>query len=141
MILDAASQQIRTTVSEMNARYGGTVFNEWAILLFREGAARILAYNGPRREDFQKRFTEDLGTLRQELTSVRYNVGDFEFARHAVGTQFETFMLLAPEVYLICNNTSASMDQIAKEPRWLNAQVPFAELGEKFRADPLTVTN
>jgi hypothetical protein len=29
------------------------------------------------------------------------------------------------------------MDGIAKDPLWLGAQVPFAELSDKFRADPV----
>jgi hypothetical protein len=29
------------------------------------------------------------------------------------------------------------MDGIASDPHWLGAQVPFVELSEKFRADPL----
>jgi hypothetical protein len=31
------------------------------------------------------------------------------------------------------------MDSIAKNPRWLDAQVPFAELSDKIRANPLSV--
>jgi hypothetical protein len=30
------------------------------------------------------------------------------------------------------------MDEIAKDARWLNAQVPFAELGDALRASPVT---
>jgi hypothetical protein len=48
-------------------------------------------------------------------------------------------MLLGHAMYLICNNTSDSMDNIAKDPRWLKAQVPFAELGDKLRPDPLLI--
>jgi hypothetical protein len=32
------------------------------------------------------------------------------------------------------------MDTIAKNPRWLMAQEPFAGLGDKFRANPITGT-
>jgi len=46
-------------------------------------------------------------------------------------------MVLGLAIYLICNNTSESMDTIAKDPRWLNAQVPFAELGDQMRMSPL----
>jgi hypothetical protein len=64
-------------------------------------------------------------------------VGDFEFARHGVGLAFESFMAVGPGVFLICNNTVQSMDGITKDPLWLGAQVPFVELSDKFRADPL----
>jgi hypothetical protein len=48
-------------------------------------------------------------------------------------------MALGNESYLICNNTSSSMDEIAKNPRWLSAQVPFADLGEKMCARQMAV--
>jgi len=41
---------------------------------------------------------------------------------------------------LICNNTHESMDSIAKNSRWLGAQVPFAELSDKIRANPLLIS-
>jgi hypothetical protein len=31
------------------------------------------------------------------------------------------------------------MDEIAKDARWLNAQVPFAELGDAVQASPVTL--
>jgi hypothetical protein len=66
-------------------------------------------------------------------------VGDFEFARHGVGPAFEAFMVLGRGVYLICNNTVQSMDSITKDPLWLAAQVPFVELSEKVRGNPLAL--
>ena len=48
-------------------------------------------------------------------------------------------MVLGRALYLICNNTRETMDAIAKNPRWLGAQVPFAELGDKIRANPLVI--
>jgi hypothetical protein len=42
-------------------------------------------------------------------------------------------------LYLVCNNTHSSMSEIAKDPKWIQAQVPFAELSDKMRSDPLTV--
>ncbi len=43
-------------------------------------------------------------------------------------------------LYLMCNNTQNSMDAIAKNPRWLDAQVPFAELAETIRGNPLVIS-
>ena len=49
-------------------------------------------------------------------------------------------MALGDETYLICNNTRSSMDEITKNPRWLSAQVPFADLSEKMCArQPMVV--
>ena len=67
----------------------------------------------------------------------RYQTGDFEFTRHGVGTGFESFMVVGKGMYLICNNTVQSMDAISKDPLWIGAQVPFVELSDKFRSDPL----
>lgn len=123
----------------MDALYGQPVFDEWAVISVHEKKARVLAYIGPRRADFQKNFAEDVKDLRTELLAGTHGCGDFGFSRHGVGTQAEAFMVLGQGIYLICNNTAQSMDQITKSTLWLNAQVPFAELGDQFRGDPLTV--
>jgi hypothetical protein len=123
----------------MNSRYGSPVFDEWAIVSLVENRAKVLAYTGPRNDDFLKNFARDLGTLRHSLTGGGYGPGDFEFSRHSTGTGYEAFMVLGIGLFLICNNTSDSMEAIAKNPRWLGAQVPFAELSEKVRANPLMV--
>ena len=139
MTLDETISQIRSCAQEMDARYGNTVFDEWAVLSLAENKARVLAYLGPRNDDFLNNFVRDLGALRAELLTESYGAGDFEFARHGTGTGFESFMVLGRAHYLICNNTRESMDTIAKNPRWLAAQVPFAELSEKIRVNPLIV--
>ena len=139
MTLDEAISHIKSCAKEMDARYGKGVFDEWAILSLAENKARVLAYIGPRNDDFLKNFAQDLGALRSELLNESYGAGDFEFARHGTGTGFESFMVMGRALYLICNNTRESMDTIAKDPRWLAAQVPFAELSEKIRAHPLIV--
>jgi hypothetical protein len=137
MTLDEANRQVRACAKQMNDHYGQAVFDEWAIVSLAEPKARILSYQGPRNDEFLKSFPDDLGTLRTELLKSSYSVGDFEFARHATGTCFEAFVVIGKGVYLICNNTRASMNEIAKDPRWLNAQVPFAEFAEMIRANPI----
>ena len=137
MTLDEAVGAIKTCASQMNALYGKIIFDEWAIVSLAENKARVLYYTGPRNDDFLKNFVKDLGTLRAALLDTQYGAGDFEFARHGTGTGFESFMVLGAGIYLICNNTRESMDVIAKDPRWLAAQVPFAELSEKIRPNPL----
>lgn len=139
MTLEETIGLIKKCAKEMDARYGQTVFDEWAIVSLAENKARVLAYIGPRNDDFLKNFAKDLGALRAELPNEAYGAGDFEFARHGIGTGFESFMVLGRAIYLICNNTRESMDTIAKNPRWLAAQVPFAELSDKIRANPLAV--
>jgi len=139
MTLDELSIQIRKCALQMNERYGGTVFDEWAVVSLAENKARVLFYTGPRNDEFLKNFVADLGPLRKELGNQQYGVGDFEFSRHAVGTRIESFLVLGGGAYLICNNTQATMDGIASNPRWLDAQVPFAEMAEAIRSSPLHI--
>lgn len=139
MTLDEATKQICDCRQKMNDLYGRVVFDEWVVISLARHKARILFYVGPRNDDFLKNFASDLGALRAELLDTRYSVGDFEFSRHGVGTGFEAFVVLGEGIYLICNNTQASMEDITRDPKWLNAQVPFAELSEAMASDPLTV--
>ncbi len=140
MTVDEILRQIRACADQMNDRYGQVVFDEWAVVSLIKNKGRILAYTGPRNDDFLKNFANDLGALRAGLLAAEHTVGDFEFARHGVGTGFEAFMVVGEGIYLICNNTHASMTDIAKDPRWLNAQVPFAELSDKIRDNSLIPT-
>lgn|SRR5690348_4874599 len=139
MTLDEATKQICACRQKMNDLYGRVVFDEWVVISLARHQARILFYVGPRNDDFLKNFASDLGSLRAELLDSKYSIGDFEFARHGVGTGFEAFVVLGEGLYLICNNTQASMEDITRDPKWLNAQVPFAELSEAVAADPLAV--
>lgn len=125
---------IRACAAQMDAQYGKTVFDEWAVVSLQEPQPCVLGYIGPRPEAFAENFLRDLGSLRASLLHGGYQVGDFEFARNATGPSFEAFMVLGAGRYLICNNTQSSMDDIAKDPRWLIAQVPFAELSERLCA-------
>ena len=140
MTLDEAKILVKTCASQMDGRYGKTVFDEWAVVSLAENKARVLSYSGPRNDDFLKNFANDLGSLRSELLGAGYGIGDFAFARHATGTRFEVFMVLGIGLYLVCNNTRETMDAIAKDPKWLGAQVPFAELGDKLRMNPLAIS-
>ena len=137
MTLDQAKKLISTCARQMDAQYKKMVFDEWAIISLADQKGHLLGYIGPRKAGFQKNFLADAGALRASLLSGQVNTGDFEFARHGVGTGFESFMVLGQGLFLICNNTVQSMDAITQDPLWLSAQVPFAELGDKFREDPL----
>ena len=137
MTLDQATKHIELCAGQMNARYKKVVFDEWAVVSLAGQKTHLLAYIGPRKEGFQKSFPTDVGALRAGLRNKNYQVGDFEFARQGVGLAFEAFMVVGQGLYLICNNTAQSMDGITQDPLWLAAQVPFVELSDKFRADPL----
>ena len=139
MTLDQATKLIESCAGQMNARYKKVVFDEWAVISLMPRKGRMLAYIGPRKEGFQKNFLTDVGALREGLLNDKYSIGDFEFARHGVGSAFESFMVVGQGIYLICNNTVQSMDAITQDPLWLGAQVPFVELSDMFRADPLSL--
>jgi hypothetical protein len=140
MTLEQSITLVKSCAKQMDALYGKIVFDEWAIISLAENKARVLFYLGPRNDDFLKNFAADISALRKELHDMSYGTGDFAFERHGVGTRFEAFMVLGVGIYLICNNTQESMDVIAKNPRWLTAQVPFAELSDKIRPSPVTVS-
>jgi hypothetical protein len=139
--LEETIRQVKSCAKQMDTRYGKTVFDEWAVISLAENKARVLFYIGPRNDEFLTNFANDLGALRAELLEANYGTGDFAFTRHGTGTRFEGFMVLGQGVYLICNNTHESMDTIAKNPRWLGAQVPFAELGDRMRMRPLLLND
>ena len=137
MTLEEATNLIGRCAARMNDLYRKAVFDEWVIVSLIQHKAKILAYLGPRKDDFQKNFATDVQDLRADLLSRRHSIGDFEFARHGVGTKLEAFVMVGDGLYLICNNTAHSMSAIAKDPLWLSAQVPFVELSDQFRSDPL----
>lgn len=137
MDLRETMHAIRACAAQMDAQYGKTVFDEWVVVSLQEPQPCVLGYIGPRPEACAENFVRDLGSLRASLLHGGYQVGDFEFARCAAGPSFEAFMALGAGRYLICNNTQSSMEVIAKDPRWLVAQVPFAELSERLAAGSL----
>ena len=137
MTLEQTTKLIGSCAERMNDLYQKVVFDEWAIVSVVQHKAEILAYLGPRKDDFQKNFATDVQDLRADLLSRRHSIGDFEFTRHGVGTKLEAFVMVGEGLYLICNNTAQSMSAIAKDPLWLSAQVPFVELSDQFRSDPL----
>jgi len=141
MKLCEATSLIKTCAEKMNARYAKVVFDEWAVVSMSGHRAKLLAYEGPRKEGFERNFLKDAGHLRAPLLTVSHAPGDFEFALDGVGTGFEAFTALGAGVYLIWNNTVLSMDGITCEPRWLAAQEPFVDLTDTFRSNPVRLTN
>lgn len=127
---------IQSCGARMTALYGGPVFDEWAILKL-DGTATVAYYTGPRPSIFMEKFARDAAVLEKESAGRRYASGEFEFARDSEGTSFDAFLALGGGFILVCNNVQSSMTGIRANPRWLKAQVPFVELTERFRTDPL----
>src|ERR1043166_8035962 len=100
MTLDDAVTRIRKCGERMSGLYGKTVFDELVLICLAESKARIVNYSGSRRDEFQKNFPADLKALRAQITAVKHDVGDFEFARHASGTHFDAFIVVGHDLFL-----------------------------------------
>ncbi len=137
MNLADARLAVQAAVARMNALYHQTLFDEWVLVSINPERGTILAYSGPRAEIYKRTFAIDLQPLRAELDGRKLAVGDFAFAAGAAGTQHDACLRLGAAGYLFCNNTAKTMDEIRTSPFWRDAQKPFVELSEKFRADPL----
>lgn len=132
-----AFEKIRTAFVRMDAFYGRAVFDEWAVLAIEEAKISVLAYEGPRAESFTRDLHKDLVQLRNDTEGERRDPGAFGFTRSASGQAIDAYIVLGPSLYLICNNTDESVSELALDPHWRKAQVPFAELAELFRHHPL----
>ena len=136
MNLETASQHISLCRERMEALYHKPVFDEWVIVAFAQNKTTILSYTGPRAESFAKQLHHDSGPLFAEMQGKQYSVGDFEFVDQARGSGFDACIRLGEAAYLLCNNTYGSMGELRADARWRQAQKPFVDLTEKFRADP-----
>lgn len=121
----------------MDALYQKPVFDEWVVVSFASPEAVVVFYDGPRSETFEKNLHSDSAPLTREMQDRNYSIGDFEFVQEARGSRFDACVRAGETTYLFCNNTYGSMAELRRDPRWLKAQVPFVDLTEKFRADPL----
>ena len=115
-------------------RYLEMLLDEWAILALPAG---VLAYNGPRVEQFRRNLPDDAEPLRAKAAGKEFHEGDLEFATDAPGTHYDAFMKIGPQSYLVLNNTARTLAEIRADAKWLAAQKVLFELSEKFRSDPL----
>jgi hypothetical protein len=137
MTLEEAIRAVRAHVDRINELYRKPVFDEWAIVAILGDKGRVLHYEGPRKEAFRASFSEDARLMASELRSPEQHLGDFNFSRHGTGTRFDAYLVVGDGLFLLCNNTASSMSVISQDPLWLSAQVPFVELSDRFRSDPL----
>jgi hypothetical protein len=137
MDLATARQHIQGSLDRMNALYGKPVFDEWAVLSLAAKHGGVLAYAGPRMENFRQNVAADAEPLRVLTEGRPFAEGDFEFALDAAGTHYDALLKLGVNSFLVCNHTGKTMAEIRVDARWLKAQKVFFELSEKFRADPL----
>ncbi|MDH4104889.1 MAG: hypothetical protein OEW50_06870 [Gammaproteobacteria bacterium] len=143
MTLTEAIEAATATGHAMDQAYQQVVFDELAIVSFRNQEVRLLWYKGPREDAFSARFVQETASLRGEargrLFSGPYSPGEFEFVMAGLGSEVDAFIVLGEELYLVFGHTHKAMAEISKDPRWLAAQVFFVRLSERFQAQELTL--
>lgn len=137
MDLDTARRTIQVYVDRMRAAYRQPLFDEWAVLGVTGGSGAVVAYVGPRPDQFRRNVGTDAEPLRARTAGKPLAEGDIEFVSDATGTQYDAFMKIGATSYLVLNHTGKSLGEIRGDPKWLGAQAVLFELSEKFRADPL----
>lgn len=137
MTLNDARSLIAQCATRMNAQSGMIVFDEWAVVTLSKRGAKLVAYDGPRIEQFRLHFKADIRPLQTELEGRHLSLGDFGFAAAAAGTAYDACVRIGAGAYLWWNNTDASMADIRKTGAWLPAQKTFMDLCEAFRSDPV----
>ena len=138
MILQTAISRVLTSFSKLNAAYGRTVFNEWAIVNLAGSELTLHHYEGPNRLKFAAEFADNTMALRKELIEEQTALGgEFSFTWEGQGAHMDAYICLGPDVYLFCNHTAKSMGEITQDPAWLDAQGVFLNLSQVFAVDPL----
>lgn len=137
MDLETARRHIHNALERMRASYLQSVFDEWAILAVPAKAGGVMAYHGPRADEFRRNLPKDAEPLRAITAGKKFTEGDLEFVPDAADTHYDAFMMIGPASYLVLNHTVKTMTEIRADLKWLKAQGVLFELSEKFRSDPL----
>ncbi len=139
MNLDAAIARIRKSFAKMNEAYGRPVFDELLIVSRSADAVNLLYYDGPREATIMDSLADETIALRQDASTLNPNAGEFDFTREGVGSEFDAYICLGKDHFLLCNNTRKSMEEVTVDPSWLAAQGEFLNASQWFAVDPLEV--
>lgn len=125
----------------MNEAYGRPVFDELAIVQVTDVSTLSLHYyEGAREAEFLNEMMEDSVALRNDVGDTRNNLGgEFGFTREGGGEGIDAYICLGPRIFLLCNNTAQSMEEVTKDGRWLQAQGEFLNASQYFVVDPLEI--
>ena len=137
MNLETATTHLKSCRERMDALYHKPVFNEWVVVTFVNGQGAVLHYHGPRADSFSQKIHADSAPLYAAMQGRKYAVGDFEFVQEARGSRFDACIKAGETIYVLCNNTFGSMAELRADTRWREAQKPFVEVTDRFRADPV----
>jgi len=80
---------------------------------------------------------KDMRAIEAEIRQGGYSTGQFFFSQDAAGTLYDAFLVAGRNQYVIFNNTTMTMRNIAADAFWSQTQVHFVELSEYFHADAL----
>jgi len=141
MNLESAVTFIKKSFGKLDAAYGRPVFDELAIVGLSGSELKLHHYDGPNEEGFLSEFADNTLALRKELTEDQSALGgEFSFTREGQGAGMDAYICLGPEVYLFCNHTQKSMQEITQDPKWLDAQGEFLNASQGFAVDPITLS-
>lgn len=140
MDLPAAIACIEKSFSKLDSAYGRTVFDELAIVSFSDQSLDLHYYQGASSDAFLDEFSENSISLRKELIAEQTDAGgEFSFTREGEGANMDAYICLGPKVFLFCNNTEKSMEEVSRDPAWLSAQGEFLLASQRFAVDPLSL--
>lgn len=141
MNLKPAITRIQKSFAKMNEAYGRPVFDEIAIVQVSEATTLTLHYyEGDREAGFLNEMMDDSVALRNDVGDTRNNLGgEFGFTREGGGEGIDAYICLGPRIFLLCNNTAQSMEEVTKDARWLQAQGEFLNASQYFAVDPLQI--
>lgn len=142
MNLKSAIARIQKSFAKMNEAYLRPVFDEIAIVSLSgtSPTVELHYYEGAREAEFLNEFMDDSVALRNDVGSTSDNLGgEFGFTREGGGEGIDAYICLGPRIFLLCNNTEQSMEEVTKDSRWLTAQGEFLNASQYFAVDPLAL--
>ncbi len=139
MDLDAATSRIAKCFAKMDEAYLRPVFDELLVVSRNSGEVKLLHYSGPREETIMATLADETAALRQSGGHIDPKPGEFDFTREGVGSDFDAYICLGTDLFLLCNNTEKSMEEVTADPNWLAAQGQFLNASQFFAVDPLEV--
>lgn len=139
MDLETAANRIERAFTKMNDAYRRTVFDEFLIVEAQGDLVKLHYYIGPRENSIMDSLDDETIALRESGRHINSTPGEFDFTRDGVGSDFDAYICLGQGLYLLCNNTEKSMEEVTADPRWLNAQELFLNASQYFAVDALVV--
>lgn len=139
MNLDAALTRIQKSFAKMNEAYRRAVFDELLVVSRAGGEVKLLNYQGPREATIMDSLMDETVALRESGSHLNTTPGEFDFTRDGVGSDFDAYICLGEDIFLLCNNTEKSMQEVTADSNWLAAQGEFLNASQWFAMDPLVV--